>query len=194
MRPIISSYSVSTAFRANNVAKQSFGQKKDENGKVAKTVGLVSLVGLAGLSAYGIAIVHRKPPQKTFETLLKENELIFKDNTLFDKTGKKFSGTLSRSTGEKGETGFEMIETQVFNDGIIEEKIYKDCFNNELKGTFYKEGKVVSDVAVVSNMRKKGFSFAKYKEDGSIEAMGHGLAKRKDSVFDLFRNNKGFEQ
>ncbi len=185
---------VSTNFKSNNIRNQNSGQKDSGSEKAVKAAGTVSLLGLAGLSAYGIAILKKKPPRKTFEALLKEKNLVFKDNILFDKLGNKFSGSLTRSTGKKGETGFEMIETKLFNNGKLEEQIYKDCFNNELKGTFYKDGKIVSKVDVFSNGRDKGFSFIKYRDDGTGSSMGHGLVKKSKSVFSIFRNNKVFER
>ena len=185
---------VSTNFKSNNIRNQNSGQKDSGSEKAVKAAGTVSLLGLAGLSAYGIAILKKKPPRRTFEALLKEKNLVFKDNILFDKLGNKFSGSLTRSTGKKGETGFEMIETKLFNNGKLEEQIYKDCFNNELKGTFYKDGKIVSKVDVFSNGKDKGFSFIKYRDDGTGSSMGHGLVKKSKSVFSIFRNNKVFER
>ena len=190
MQLLINPLCASTNFKSNNIKKQNSGSNSSENKNALKAAGAISLLGLAGLSAYGITILNKKPPRRTFEALLKEKDLAFKDNVLFDKLGNKFSGTLSRSTGKKGETGFEMIETKLFNNGILEEQIYKDCFNNELKGTFYKNGKIVSEVNVFSSGKNKGFSYTKYREDGCSGSMGHGLVERNKSVFDIFRNKK----
>ena len=194
MQLLMNPLCISTNFKSNNIRTQNSGQKNSDTEKAVKVAGAVSLLGLVGLSAYGIAILNKKPPRSTFEALLKERDLVFKDNILFDKHGNKFSGSLTRSTGKKGENGFEMIETKLFNNGILEEQIYKDCFNNELKGMFYKDGKIVSKVDVFSNGKDKGFSFIKYRDDGTGSSMGHGLVKKSKSVFDIFRNNKVFEQ
>lgn len=194
MQLLINPLCAHTNFESNSKKKQNSGRNSSDNKNAIKAAGVVSLIGLAGLSAYGIAILNKKPPRKTFEALLKEKDLVLKDNVLFDKHGNKFSGRLTRNTGEKGETGFEMIETKLFNNGMLEEQIYKDCFNNELKGTFYKNGKIVSKVDVFSNGKNKGFSYTKYRADGRGSSIGHGLVRKYESVFESFRNNKVFEQ
>ena len=184
----IQPFTVGSAFKSYSSEKQKKSYKSD----VIKVLAPVSLLGLVCLWAYCLPIKNKKPPRKTFEELLKEKELNIKNDLMFDKLGNKFSGILARSTGEKGKNGHEMIETQVYKNGLLEEKTYKDRFNNELMGYFYKNGKIVSHVDITGSGKNRVFAFSRYNKDGRCVTIGDGLSRDGKSIFETFRINKEF--
>lgn len=174
-------------YSSNNADKNEQSKKKQIKNAILKSAAVLTTLYASGVLIYRVQAVCKKPPRKTFEALLKEKELKFKDGIILNKNNEKFTGKLCRSTGQKGKTGYEMIETQRFKNGLITEKTYKDCFNNELEGKFYKDGILRADVSICAGKKLRPFSFYCYDKKGEFCEIGDGLTKGKESVFDIFR-------
>ena len=59
MQLLINPLCASTNFKSNNIKKQNSGSNSSENKNALKAAGAISLLGLAGLSAYGITILNK---------------------------------------------------------------------------------------------------------------------------------------
>lgn len=170
-----------------------FNKKQEENKKdkteerILATTGVIAASVISGVLLHRLHIVSKKPPRKAFEDLLKEKGLELKNGIMLDKNNNKFTGELCRSTGKKGCTGHEMIETRRFKDGLITEKTYKDCFDNELSGKFYENGVLRTEISICAGKKMRPFSITKYDKDGNFCALGDGLAKGKESIFEKYR-------
>lgn len=152
-------------------------------------IGVFSAMLLGATIAIGI-IENKKPPRKSFEKILEENGLEFKDKILIKKeNGEKFTGELKRSTGKFCKDKFigpEMIKTRKFEKGIITEKTYTDWRDREIKGYFYKDGEIKLDVSCVIGKGKRPFGFSDY-ENGKPTILGDGLIDKGKSVFEWAR-------
>lgn len=186
----ISPIVTNTGFRANSVQKkQTLHNPIYPRPKKQLTTTEKIGIGIISAMLLGAAIIElKKPPRKSFEKMLKKNNLEFRDNVLVKKeNGERFTGEIRRSTGKPDKfKGREMIETQKFDNGIITEKTYKDVFNREIEGYFYKDGELKLRVFSVIEDEEKRFGFYPY-ENGQATILGDGYMKKNESVFEWAR-------
>lgn len=142
-------------------------------------------IGMAVLTASITTLAIAKRPKSFSKAILKQGVCFENGVAIVKKTGKKFTGAVSRNTGFLG----CKKETTQFTDGIITEKVYHDLFGRELYGRFYKEGKLYLTVG-----KSRGFSSEKLPKgvysyttiNDPLDAI-HRI--KTDSVFEWARNN-----
>ncbi len=163
-------------------------QKKEQNiGENYNPQRSGTMMTLTGLGVLGALVVTAGIlSRNTFEKNILKKGLELKNNVLVNKaTGEKYTGAIKSNIGK---IGFNKKETRTFVDGVITEKTYKNAFNKELEGFFYKDGKECVHVKlsypfmVPWYKRTDTYWFAEGKD-----AFTHFEGIRKDSAFESAR-------
>ncbi len=118
-------------------------QKKDEK-LSKKNAAAITAAGI-GVTTMTIAI-SGLITKGNFSKNIAKKGLEFRNNLLVNKhTGEKFTGKIKSNIGT---IGFDKIETQIYESGVLTEKNYKNALGKELYGTFYKDGKEFMNVQI----------------------------------------------
>lgn len=142
-------------------------------------IGVISMIIIGtGLSSKG-----------SFAKNIAKKGLELKDNLLINsKTGEKYTGTIKSNVGK---IGFNKVESQKYENGVITEKIYKNIFGREKSGIFYKDGKECLKVKIGYPYfvpYNKSVAAYRYSEDKTAAEHYDMSGFSFESVFEWARN------
>lgn len=189
---------ITTNFKSKNISQETKNpdllteKKKTKDVSAVKICTFALAIPAAIALTYLAVIEHKKPKRLSFQKLLEQNNLEFKNDILIIKnTGEKYTGELKRSTGEFFPNGYgEKIESQKFEKGIITEKTYVNSKGHEIQGYFYKNGKLRYEVFSNGKRNKNNelcFGFNDYNEKGQPSTFGDGMITKNKSLFETAR-------
>ena len=170
-------------------------QNEHQESKLCLTLG-----GLALLAAAAIGV--KKGQVVPFEKALEKSGVEIKNKVAYIKgTNQKFTGSVSRISKSLGREK----EITSYVDGVIQDEIVYNRRGQELKGEFYKNGKlyrsgVITDVYPARGCKKTQKKFLIYKEYGDqpqkiagrvvgYNVIKSGVLPRKGSFLEQMRSD-----
>ena len=138
------------------------------------------------VTAAALVFAYKKGEKKELEKVLKKNGIVLQNGIAKKiESEELFTGFIKRNVKHFG----LKTETSKYVNGELREQLYHDLFGRELKGLFYKNGKLKEEVTVDSNIKKKNKAFMayQYSDNGNLIKSSDGFVPKTESIFEIYR-------